>query len=353
MEYNSRNSALDILRIFAFFCVISVHFFLHIGFYNTLITGKEMYIMMIMRTFFMVCVPLFITLSGYLLINKVPGKKYYKGIIKTLFIYVAVSVICIIFKHFFMEQPYTFGGAIKGILNFTGANYSWYIEMYIGLFLLAPFLNIMYKGAGKHKKTLIITLIFLTALPQLVNGYMTIIPQWWVGFYPVTYYFLGCYLREFPINLSKKQLFPTLLFFTILLGSFNYITGKNEFFKWTPLQDYGSIFTLILTIITFLFILKLNPQNKVVKKILMYISDLTLGAYLISYVFDMVVYTKIYPNLNLFSHKIFYYPLFVPVIAVCSLIGSLAVNLLYKLIFHSFNKPKEKTNKNAKEKLSV
>ncbi len=341
MSKTSRNSSLDLLRIFAFLCVVSVHFFLNIGFYNTPITGSEMYFMMVLRTFFMVCVPLFIMLTGYLMIDKKPSKNYYLGIKKTLLIYVAVSLLCILFKHFFLDTPYTIIGAIKSIFNFTGANYSWYIEMYIGLYLLAPFLNMIYKSAENFKHILLLSLIFLTALPPFVNGIVEIIPDWWVSIYPITYYFLGSYLREFPPKISKKLSLLLILTFALIFGTANFYIGYGELFKWTPLQDYGSLFTLILTVIVFAFFLKLNITK--LKKTLAFVSDLTLCAYLVSYIFDVIIYSKVFPHLNLFENRIGYFILFVPLSAICSLLASIPITFLFK----------NKTKKETKELIKV
>lgn len=62
-----RDLGLDITRIIAFASVPSVHFFLNSGFYDTPVLGEKMYIMVIFRTLFMICVPLFMLLSGYLM----------------------------------------------------------------------------------------------------------------------------------------------------------------------------------------------------------------------------------------------------------------------------------------------
>ena len=67
MSVGKRSPAADIIRIFAFFCVVSVHFFLNSKFYDYPTEGKTMLVMTICRSFFMICVPLFLLLSGYLL----------------------------------------------------------------------------------------------------------------------------------------------------------------------------------------------------------------------------------------------------------------------------------------------
>ena len=65
-----RDVSLDITRIIAFVSVPAIHFFLNSGYYNVPLEGKRMYLMTYGRTFFMVCVPLFMILSGYLMVTK-------------------------------------------------------------------------------------------------------------------------------------------------------------------------------------------------------------------------------------------------------------------------------------------
>ena len=144
-KLQNRNASMDIIRIVAAFTVLSVHFFLHNGFYSQIVEGVAMYIMVLMLTLFSVCVPLFMNLTGYLMSHKTLSRKYYSGISKTLIIFVLATLACMIFKTVHDNEPFSLKSFILGTLDFTGANYSWYIEMYIGLFLLVPFLNLAYN----------------------------------------------------------------------------------------------------------------------------------------------------------------------------------------------------------------
>ena len=65
-----RDIGLDLTRILAFLAVPSVHFFLNSTYYDTAIVGPRMALMTVMRTAFMVCVPLYMLLSGYLSAEK-------------------------------------------------------------------------------------------------------------------------------------------------------------------------------------------------------------------------------------------------------------------------------------------
>ena len=78
--------------------------------------------------------------------KKTLSGSYYKGIIKIIVIYVMAAIAHILYKHFVLFNDYTLGKSIIEILNFKAANYSWYVEMYIGLFLIIPFLNLAYNG---------------------------------------------------------------------------------------------------------------------------------------------------------------------------------------------------------------
>ena len=79
-----RNPALDITRILAFLCVVGIHFFLNNNFYNIPVRGLPMAGMISVRCFCMICVPLFLMLSGYLLKEKTLSRKYYSRIIYIL-----------------------------------------------------------------------------------------------------------------------------------------------------------------------------------------------------------------------------------------------------------------------------
>ncbi|MCI8388187.1 MAG: GNAT family N-acetyltransferase [Clostridiales bacterium] len=350
MDISKRNSALDITRICALFCVISVHFFLNNGFYNEPMFGKRMYVMTVMRTAFMICVPLFIMLTGYLMCNKKLSAKYYLGIIKTLSIYVLASIACLVYKMIIYHENLTFSHIISSLLNGSGANYAWYIEMYFGLFLLIPFINLIYNNLGSHKAklALLATLLFMTAIPSLANiynfrvegwwktpylsrEYHQLMPDWWVMIYPLTYYFLGAYLREFPLKLKQHT---KLIFWGISIiafGSFNYYRSHYGFFEWGIYNDWYGFQNVIMTFFAFSFLssIKTDKYPKGFKWFLMKVSDLCLGGYLVSYIFDNYFYPILNAHVPTMVYRLNWYPVIVPIVFICSLLLSLVLNLIY------------------------
>ena len=95
-KLQARDPAADILRCVAVFSVISVHFFMNSGFHSSPIDCPRMIVLLFMRSAFVVCVPLFLTLTGYLMTNKRLVRSYYRGIRNTLFTYVVSGLCCML-----------------------------------------------------------------------------------------------------------------------------------------------------------------------------------------------------------------------------------------------------------------
>lgn len=357
MNLTKRNPAADIIRILAFFLVVSVHFFLNNGFYSYIVEGKRMYIMTLMRSFCIICVPLFLTLSGYLLRRKQLEKNYYKRINKIIITYILACLMCVIFSVVFFEQDLNIKSIFLNILNFTAAPYSWYIEMYLGLFLLIPFLNIVYNAMSsqKWKIWLIITFVILTSLPSVLNIYNfdsldwwilpssssnmnKLIPAWWQTLYPITYYYIGCYLGEYGLKINKVLNVTLIILWTILSGTFCYWRSYKTTFIWGDWCSYQSLFNIILTILVFAFIININ-YDKLPNRlawIIQRISELSLGGYLVSWIFDQKIYPILLTKVPIITDRLEYYIIIVPIIFVLSLLASYLLSKIQFIIEKSF-----------------
>lgn len=350
--YN-RNLNVDIIRTIAVFAVLSVHFFLNNGFYSENIQGRDMLIATIMRSSFMICVPLFIILTGYLMCYKKLSKSYYFGIIKTLSIYVLATICILIYQGIFLKSEISINQGIFNILSFK--QYSWYVEMYIGLFMLIPFLNLIYNNLSekKHKLYLIITLLILVTIPTMTNiydfftmnwidkpsisnDYQKILPFWWSGFYPLVYYFIGAYIREYKdsIKLSLRKNFFAIIICMIVFGLFSYWRSYDSNFIWGIWSSWGSVGNVINSVLVFIFFIRINTKsvNLVVRKIFKVIADLSFGIYIVSWIFDKHFYAILNANIENVGDKTPYYFIIVPVVFCCSLILSYIINVIYNVI---------------------
>jgi len=338
-----RNPAADVIRCFALFCVVSVHFFLNSGFYDDPVCGTRMFIMTLMRNFFMICVPLFLMLSGYLLRNKQLTKEYYKRIFKIIGVYVISGLACILFSIVFVDDEYNLGQVILSILNYTASPYAWYIEMYLGLFLLIPFLNIMYNNVPTKnwKQVLLLTFVVLTALPSIVNIYSfkslfpgtsdafkKLMPQWWVSIYPITYYFIGCYLGEYGLKIRKIWCALIVILSTLVVGMYSYYYSYGDIFEYSPWNEHEAFFTLLIAVFTFVFIMNLNYDKMNVRfaGFLRKVSGLCLGGYLVSWIFDRILYALLERSVPVIPERLKYYFIIVPTVYVLSLLLSYFVD---------------------------
>lgn len=358
MNSTKRNPAMDIIRILAFFFVVSIHFFLNNDFYLTPVKGERMFIMTIMRSCFIICVPLFITLSGYLLRKKQLEKSYYKRIGKIIITYFLASLLCIFYSIIFDNQQFTIKDIIEKILDFSAAPYSWYIEMYLGLFLLIPFLNIVYNALSsqKCKIWLIITFVILTSLPSVLNIYnfdsldwwsfpststetSKLIPAWWQTLYPITYYYIGCYLSEYGLKINRTLNIIAIFFFIAISGSFCYWRSYKTIFIWGDWCDYRSLFNVILTLLVFAFFININYEkmpNSLVW-IIRKVSGLSLGGYLVSWIFDQELYPILLAKVPSVTSRLEYYFIIVPIIFILSLFVSYLLSKIQLLIERTFS----------------
>lgn len=341
---SSRNPALDVVRIFALFCVIAEHFFLNSGYYAVYIVGAQLYVATILRMFFMICVPLFLMLSGYLMKNKKPTKSYYKKLIRILAEYLLASLFCMAYS------AVTEAGSLReivkafmlqslGILSFESARYSWYVKMYIGLFLLIPYLNVLYNGLQdrKQKQYLLLTMMLLTAIPDTLSclrfslpwamtyndpaGSFTMFPDWWNFCYPITYYFLGAYLREYPLELSGAKSVALILAGTLVTGTITYHLNAGMEFLYGTWQNNGSMFVGVQAVLVFNLLARqdLRQLRPGVQKLLAGLSELCFCAYLVSSVFDEYFYRLFTGEGSLLIHRLQYFFVLVPIVLVCSL----------------------------------
>lgn len=351
MELNKRHTGLDLLRILALLFVAGLHFFMNVGFYEQVVDGPRMYIMVVLRNAFMVCVPLFLVISGAVMGDKKPSAGYFLGILKVITIYLLASVCCGAYR-MFVSGDMNLREVIYGIFTFQTASYSWYIEMYLGLFLLVPFLNMLYDAlqTQKKKKLLLAVMLTLTALPSVMNiwrldglgwwlnpasnpVYHQLVPQYWESLFPLTYFLLGRYLREYPIKISKGMNLLLIAAVILFSGAFSYYRSYGDYFAWGGWQSWGAMLNVVMAgLIANLFIqIRCENWKPGLRKAAAMASNWVLGAYLVSAIFDGVLYDLLNRYVTVVHYRLEWFPVIVLAVAVCSLALSAVLYGVYSL----------------------
>lgn len=324
---------IDIVKVVAVFFVISVHFFLNTHYYNQPLTsGENLFTQTSMRWLFLNCVPLFLISTGFLQSKKMMNLKFYKGLFPILGVYFVYSVVTILVRDVYFKEDNSLLGWGYQIISFAAVPYSWYVNMFIGLYLLIPFLNTIFQNLKEKRERiiLILTLVFLTGLPGFFNYIpvkLMFFPGWWVGLYPLVYYFIGSFIKEYRPKVNKLVVLLLLIFLTFIETVLTYVFSKGGPFQY-DLGDYGSVLVMATSSLLFLLLYDLDLKGKILRAIISKISTITLDIYLISYLVDRFVYQYVWDEIFESNFQIIYY--FVPIVGSIILI-SIVIGLIRKL----------------------
>jgi len=285
-----------------------------------------MFVMTMIRNFSMICVPLFMILTGYLSRHFVYDKKHVLRFLHILSVYALSTLVCKLYRTWFWGSELSLKSFIYGLIDFSGAPYAWYVEMYLGMLLMIPLLNAGWRGlSGRDKK------IALGGFLILSCGY-TVFPDrsffdYWSALYPVAYYFVGAYLAENRPQVKKRILALLLVPSAVLLALASYVRDYGTMFRAQAYVGHGSVYVLAVTLLFFVLLQKLDlsAMPKGIAWLIRQAAKATLPAYLVSYCFDGSVYEPLIQSVPLAADQLPYYFLLVPFNFIGSLLIGYAV----------------------------
>lgn len=343
-EKSIRQPGLDVVRIIASISVVAVHFYLNCNFYQTPLQGPKMFVMTCSRWLFMICVPLFMMLTGYLKCHKTATKAHYLSLIPIIISYIIISFGKIIISNIYYGAGfYTFSSGLKAIATYRIA---WYVGMYVGLMLIIPFLNKLIGALSqKEFKWLIISFVLIACVFPIVQY---VIPSYWQAIYPLAYYFIGAYIREYRPKVNKWILSGAVVIMTLINGTVSYIAAGGEFFRNDVLaavdSGYSVVTVLVATVAVFLMFYdsfeESTEMNKGVSGILQIISSASLEIYLFTGVFDVIIFSFLKQTYTMASEMFWLFFITVPLNFVCSAICGIIVNKFVRWIYNLFVKNK-------------
>ncbi len=321
----------DLIRSVAALFVVGVHFYLNCGYYSAPLQGGKMYVMTYTRWFFLICVPLYMILTGFFKCNKKLCREHYLSLVPIITAYIVITVIKIFVSNHFYGKIYFFKDSVKSIFNYT---FSWYVGMYISITLLIPFLNILWKGIEKKRDKLVLlgSLVFICSLFP-VTGYIA--PSYWQIMYPILYYFIGAYIREYEPEFNRLLLVALAALMVLINATVSFFGAKGEIFNWSILgpvdSGYSTVTVVICATAFFLLFYKADIKSDAVKKLLRSISEVSFEIYMFTGCFDAMLYSIAFrytggPD----AHKFFWmFFVFIPLNFVLSYISSRIYRFCY------------------------
>lgn len=283
----------DVVRASAAVLVLAVHFFMNTGFYGQPLVRKGMLLSAAARMACMTCVPLFLLLSGYLCGSRRWSRGYLRGLLPVVSVYLVSAVVCLAFRMLWGGEEISPPGFVRRVLDFSAVPYAWYVEMYLGLYLLMPFVNAAWNGLEEEgRRALTAVLIALTALPALTNLAGQLLPDWWTGLYPLTYYVVGLRLRERPIRARGAALLAGWLGLGALTALLRWVMAHGGCFVWAAVSDWGSVLVLGETVCLFSLLLRCTGEGwpSPLRWLVRRAAKLSLPIYLMSYLTDQLIY---------------------------------------------------------------
>ena len=329
MKDKDRIYGIDILRIIAVILVLILHFFTNTYYNSSDLSNLNMKGQTIIRDFAMICVPLFMVITGFLNRKTQYDKSFFKGLFNILIVWIFYSLI----EYFVLNilnnnyQALNFKDLLFSLTSFKACGYSWYIEMYIGLYLFSPMLNNAYNSFNnKNRLYFLLIILSIIIIPGFINSlFDTIVhvPSWWNGIYPIAYYIAGKYISDVNPKIKKKTLILLLILIQIITFSFNYNFSITHY----------SVTTFLTTIITFLIFYDIKLECKISKKVVAYISNITLDIYLGSSLIDKIIYPEFNSKIAdlLGQDQILIY---LPIIFIIVFISSVVYGTIRKLIIN-------------------
>lgn len=291
-----RNLNLDLIRCVALLMVPIMHSLDHTGLYDQQLYGAANQFMIAVKTLFTTCIPLYVLLSGFLNNKKALSARYYLGLIRILGVYLLCGVACLAFEQCSGIAHRSPAEMVSALVNFNCSDYAWYIMMYFGLFLMIPFLNMAYHGlkTQRQKLVLVATFIALSVLPSLLNLYFQLYSLWWTRLYPLCYYFTGAYLSEYMPKAKPGKWAAALLAFLAAYSVFFYFHyDANGAALIGVYQDTFPVYILSVLLFVTVFHLPLGTVPGPVAALLRKVSDLTLPAYLLTWITDSLIYPRL------------------------------------------------------------
>ena len=283
-----REAGLDLLRCLALLLVVTFHSFLYNGFYSQPQTGAAMLLANAVRWMSTGCIGIFLMLTGYFKSAEPMSRRYYRSLWPVLLGYAIAAAVSIPVRHFILGDTQSLSVWISRFFGFSGVYYGWYVEMFVGLTLLSPIVNLALSQLSEKRQFywLAGTMLVLTALPGIFPH--NLFPDYWRTIYPLTYYVLGAVIRRLQPKLQPWFAICIAVGVSLLLAVVTLLsTGGtiSDASTW----EFPDLWIVLVSVFLFLCFYKVTI-GKTLQKIFRWIADGVYGGYLISHLLDAQLY---------------------------------------------------------------
>lgn len=333
----SRNSSIELLRILAMLFIVISHYSVHgqLQIADASITFNRL-LLNLAKTGGL-GVDIFVLISSYFLVNSsLKFKKVLKLIFQVLFYSALIYFLFVIagLKTFEVKE------FIRCLLPATTNQY-WFFTVYLVLYLIHPFLNKFIENITEkqHLMLILFSVFIWSIIPTFLNGY---------NFYGnelvlfVMLYFLGSYMRLYPLNPKKEKILGILLILGGTIASLAFM-AIGKLLPFLNINHLGNTSIFVILVAVGLFVLFKN-LNIGTSNVVNNIAKCTFGVYLIhdnNYV-RVWLWNDVFPNNSYAgSYKLILHLIISVVIVyiVCTVIDYIRIVLVEKPVFTLLTRP--------------
>lgn len=299
----------DIVRVLAIVAVVVIHVSSQFLNRPEYFGSFSWWLSNVIDSFSRVAVPIFIMLSGMLLLDE--QKKYTvsvflkKRFVRVLIPLVVWSVIYILWRIFWLDHTFTPYSLLKLLLKDSAYYHLYFLYIIFGLYLVTPMIRIYVTYASRRNLLYALVLTFVGSLLWTgLNFFLPSVrssPNALTFFVPyVPYFIAGYYLKNVSVSEAKQKL---LWFAYLVLGM---VTALGNFWYmkvvgWTSVPMRGSRFdryffehfsptVVVMSLIIFVLLINLPRwitwlNSPLSVRIVRHLSSLVFGIYLIHLIF--------------------------------------------------------------------
>lgn len=275
MAKGERNYGVDIARISAILFVLILHN-LNFGklLFNSQITGMKWGAVWSLEVLTAIAVNVFAIITGYLLTGRsYRGSRILDVIFQALFWSWVTLVFIFMFIPFSRHAFFAFAFPISRY---------WYVNAYVGMMLLVPFID---KGVNSlNKQQFLAIIVVLSAICTTIGFFgHFFLERGYSAYWLILMYLVGAYIRRFPPKIIKSTVgwFCAYLS-TSMLSILAVFIAKKIGMSTYAFIDYDSPLIFMASIFFFLFCINLRIQRNWIKRMLIFLSPAAFGAYIIN-----------------------------------------------------------------------
>lgn len=240
------------------------------------------------------CVPIFIMLSGYLLIGKVGDSIDFmrRRMSKLLPPILFWGAFYVVFVSVIGGAPFSIKAFTSILLN-PPMFHLWYLYLIVGVYLIMPILSSWYLSASFNDKIFYIALWFACLIIAQFGLGVEVISRYYLGQFSTYSYYLivGAFIKEISLRYKIRMLVP-VCFFVLTTALITMLTIYDFHSNGTPSEkyyEYTNPIVVLQSVFLFMVLINFNKSNWLTRVV----SNASLGVYCVHVAIILILFPSI------------------------------------------------------------